>query len=176
MKRYLAAVAIVLSLFSGGVSASVISSVTQFTFSGVCTDCNQNESLPGFGQPATAQLFLKNYTLGEQISLGNFSSFHYDGTDLFTAFTVNTTDVTYIDGSMSSASGFENFRLYSNNYFFNSYSTGSWFVGDIGSIDDFGTQGTFTTSDASSVPEPAPLALFGIGLLGFIASRRKAAK
>lgn len=182
MKCYLAALAVVLSLFSSAASATAPQPIvlSQFNFSGICNDCNQNQSLPGFHKPVTAELFLNNYKLGDQISGQNFVSFHYDGSNLYHAFTIDKNNVNpyYLSGVMTTLSGFENFMVLSNTDFFTSSTFGGyWSLGSATTFfnnldDDNGSNGTFT----KAVPEPGSIALLGLGLLCFAASRRQPAK
>lgn len=183
MKATLAMMAVLCTLISTEASAlrlsnSATSTVTEFNFTGICNDCNMVLDAPGFETPATARLLLDNYTIGDPISAFNFNYFKYDGTNLLPSFEVRKGEnLAFVSGSMDSVSGYENFYVQSFVNFFISDSNGNWFVGQ-GDLrdDDSGSAGTFTRRAAAVVPEPSTIALFGLGLLGFAAARRKMQK
>ncbi|MGO9389764.1 hypothetical protein [Rhodoblastus sp.] len=55
-----------------------------FDFYGVYSDCKGT---------VTAELTLQNYTLGSALTPTNFVSFHYDGSNLYPAFTVTPAEL-----------------------------------------------------------------------------------
>jgi len=142
-----------------------ITTTTTYNFSGQCTDCNGT---------ATAQLtLLSSYVLGTSITTSNFVSFHYDGTNLISAFTINLADVGFLSGSLpATLPGPATLSVIDTTFFgFDSGITGQWNVGG----DDFGTLGVYSLAGATTgAPEPGTLGVMGagLGLLGFAARRK----
>ena len=79
-------------------ASNIISSPQVYYFSGTCGDCSGT---------ATAELTLTgDYTLGASLTTSNFLSFHYDGTNLLPAFTINSGDSgLYVFGSLTTIPG-----------------------------------------------------------------------
>jgi len=86
------AATIAVSFAPGLASAGVpVPTLTTFDFTGKCTDC---------AGTADAQLVVQDYLLGTSFTQSNFSSFHYDGTNLFPAFTITPSQLATFSGSI----------------------------------------------------------------------------
>ena len=141
-----AALALVVSLTPGLAKADLIT----FDFTGKCTDC---------AGTASAELVVQNYQLGASFAASNFSSFHYDGTNLFPAFTITPSQLATFSGSIGpNLPGEFDVTIFSTEGF-ETLTNGNWSAGAAG---DFGTQGTWS----AAVPEPASLTLLAVGLAG----------
>ena len=130
--------------------------VTQFTFTGVCSDCAGS---------AIATLTVTGFTpgLAFNLDLSDFVSFSYAGTNLRGPFVITASDDPTVFGSLGPA--FPNpylvhVEIPSTPSGFDSELDGSWAVADQG-IDD---QGASSSWDVAT-PEPATAAIAGFGVL-----------
>jgi hypothetical protein len=148
-----------------GASATAIPAQTIFNFSGDCDDCVGTFN-DGLYQHVTGTLVLQNFIGGVPLNLGNFVSFHYDGSNLLAPFTVNANQASFLIGTLA-ADGrvLSPFDLFFGSKF-EVAPTGQWLIDNFA---DVGPNGTF------SVPEPATLAIFGLGLLALGVTRRSRA-
>jgi hypothetical protein len=134
-----------------------------YTFSGGCTDCTGT---------ATGTLTVTgNYLLGSALSIFNFVSFTYDGTNLLPAYTITAAQTPFVSGSLpatlpSSAS----LDIASSSVEFLSFANGFWCTGP-GCAADFGGSNSFTP--AAVTPEPASLGLLTLGFAGIALRLRK---
>jgi hypothetical protein len=150
-------------------AASASASVISFTFTGACSDC-----YGGAGNALGTLTLSATYTLGSPITNANFSSFTYNGTNLQGPFTItNSTPDLSVSGSLPlslpgtatiSIDGF----VGGNFYEFNTSTSGAWSVTMPGT--DMGTVSSFS-AQSTGAPEPATIALLGLGLL-FVIGRR----
>lgn len=145
-----------------------------YDFSGQCTDCSGTVS---------AELVVQNYTPGTELTDSNLVSFHYDGSNLFSAYTINS--FAFLSGVIPSGSGWADFDIQTASLFFDSFAVdGNWQTGTSGGGGggggrqgaDHGTDGmwssTPTTPPPDTVPEPGTLALLSTVLVGFGLLRR----
>lgn len=164
-----------------------------FNFSGNCEDCALVAELPTYA--VTARLVLQNYFQGNTISAANFVSFDYGGSNLLPAYSISSTDLTFLRGLIPV--GLPNAALFdvggTTRYFYGQ-DTGRWETGILppswvytGSVftmvnvhvtfvftnADLGGSGTFTPSALNGVPEPATLLLMGAALAAAGVARRR---
>jgi hypothetical protein len=157
-----------------------------FNWQGTCFDCNGT---------ATGTLTLTGtYVLGTALDTAHFVSFHYNGTNLFSPFTINSGDAGLVVWGLlpTTLPGPANVRIYNST---NEFETGSFTGAGPGSFcvatgggfggaspscvpADFGLVGsTFSiAATTAAVPEPASLALLGSGLMVFVAGRYRLRK
>jgi hypothetical protein len=145
--------------------------ISTFSFFGDCSDCT------GQGH---AMLTLNNYTLGNGITTANFVSLTYAGSNLIGPFTITDADIVadgYISGVIGPPlPGAYNLFVFDNSnvtHEFISNTAGYWCAGN-GCGDDQGLNGVWSV--ATSVPEPASMALLAAGVAGLGAIRRKQAR
>ena len=131
---------------------------TTFVFTGYCFDCTGT---------ATGELVVKDYTLGDVLTTGNFVSFTYSSN--LTSFSLDT--VTSLVGSFSVLPGSAFVVLFNDDYAFSSLSTpffSPWCAGATGTCgSDFGFVSSWALG-TGAVPEPAMWVamVVGFGLLG----------
>lgn len=147
-----------IALFGAAVLAAPATATnTSFLFTGNCFDCTGT---------ATGELVVKDYTLGDVLTTGNFVSFTYSSN--LTSFTLDT--VTSLVGSFTVLPGSAFVVLFNDDYAFSSLSTpffSPWCAGATGTCgSDFGFFSSWSL--AGSVPEPAMWVamVMGFGLLG----------
>lgn len=155
--------------------ATVLSTQTTYSFSGTCSDCQG---------PALAELTLANYTAGQSITNNNFVSFHYDGTNLLSGYTILNDAGLYVSGSINNPlPGTENFYVMGFTQttgapglqqVFETFNGGNWDTGLPVSADYGPTHLWNATPAATAVPEPMSAALLGAGVLGVAVARRRA--
>lgn len=173
-------------------AATTASSEVTYYFNANCADCAQAAGSAEFGVLGT--LVLQDYTPGATITLANFVSFTYSGSNLAPAFTVTPDDSPSVLGSipelLPSAASFE--LTYGDLLGFEAKADGRWYLcapgttsyyHDVASCNemwnnDFGT-GAFSTVQTvvlgptgGQVPEPASALLAGAALVALSARRR----
>lgn len=164
MTRLLALSLLLFALLTPASGAAV---TQEYSWSGVCSDCDGT---------STASLLLAGYTPGNPIVLENLVSFTYNGSNLLAAFTINQSNLSGINGTIpASLPGSTSFSIQSNDghQFFSTSNpqTNFWCAGN--SCDsDFGGTNSFVLA---GVPEPGTVALVatGLGVLGFARRRRQ---
>ena len=135
---------------------------TAFDFTGQCADCVGT---------VTAELVLaSDYVRGTTITLPEFVSFTYDGSNLLAPFIITPSEVTSISGSMpTDLPATANFQIASAAHNFDSLSDGTWVV-DF--HEDQGPAHIWNVA-SSAVPEPGAFSMLGIGLALALAVRRR---
>jgi hypothetical protein len=153
--------------FGSAGTASALGIDVTYNFVGTCTDCQGT---------VTATLVLGNlgeYVPGSPITITNFVSFTYGGSNLYPSFTINDLSPGLeVSGSIPAAlPGPADVGIQSDGLVFNSSTDGYW---DAGPAADEGTAGTWSLSTPSSAPEPGSLALLlgGLGMLAGLAGLR----
>jgi hypothetical protein len=144
--------------FCTAVPASATVATTEtFNFVGVCSDCAST----GTGTLTTTG----TYVQGTALTTSNFVSFSYNGTDLFGPFSIVAgAPGLNVSGSIPVAlPAAATVSISDSAFYFDSNTDGEWQLGR-NNEGDFGFSNTW--SAGSTVPEPAALALTGLGLLG----------
>ena len=154
--------------------------VTEITFTGVCSDC---------AGEAVAILSVTDFRPDTvfDLTLSDFVSFQYLGTDLVKPYTIDSSSVLSVSGMLGPAlPGSYDIEVLTTGARLNflSFSDGSWELAPSASgqgLDDFGATSCYSLGPCDSlasapVPEPAamPLLALVLGALSYSACRRRA--
>lgn len=148
--------------------ASAIGQITttSISFDGTCSDCSGH----GLGT-----LVVSSFTPGSPftLTLSNFVSFSYAGTNRQAPFVINSGNVTSATGTLGPAfPGPYTVNILSNSLSvqFQSSTSGAWSISNPG-VNDFGSASNFALTAAT--PEPSSIALFAAGLACLGLRRRR---
>jgi hypothetical protein len=164
--------------------------INVYTWDGLCSDCS-----PLGDTPATATLTLQNYTAGAELTATNFISFSYTSAIFPTGLSFIADGSSTISGVLPangdaaiSLSGLTDLGTGLGAYSFTTAGNGAWTLALNGtSFDEHGSgsQSSHFKHDhdehhgggggPSPIPEPESYAMMlaGLGMMGFIARRRK---
>jgi PEP-CTERM motif len=143
-----------------------------FNFSGTCSDCNGGNP----SNPATATLVLTDN--GATLSLSDFVSFTYNGTDLLPPFTLLASDPSLsVSGSIpNSLPGPATVNISEGfSWTVTTDSLGNWNICN-SPLCVLGDTGSAATWSGTAAPEPNTIALLGAALLALLIFRRRMLK
>ncbi|MBY0502828.1 MAG: PEP-CTERM sorting domain-containing protein [Bryobacteraceae bacterium] len=157
-------------------------SITNYYFTGTCSDCEGT---------VTGTLVLQGYTPGNTLDFTNFVSFTYDGSNLLGSYVIVPSMVTLFVGNIpANLPGPGSLVINTNvlnltptsksllvlpvtvptNPYFVAFPDGSWETGTGGAPADQGTGGSFSLT---ATPEPSSVLLLGAGLAALGLRRRR---
>jgi hypothetical protein len=148
----------------GAASASATIAVQVYTFTGECADCT--------GDGTGTLILLAGYALGTPLSAEDLVSFNYSSS-LIPDLSIHNDPTEEISGILPVGLGPANISISGEDGSFTTSTDGTWSA--FNPPADFGTNGIWSTSSATSTPEPAALPVIGICLAGvvFFHGRRK---
>lgn len=148
-------------------------------FNGACDDC----SAGGGAGTATATISVTNYTWGDSLPGGVPFSYHSDLLGTLTPYLAHNVTGSFDSANSAAAAIYLDFEIFGSPaagfYTFETFGDGAWnLTKTIGSEPaDYGFQHTWsaTQTNGQQVPEPETysLVLAALGVMGFVARRRK---